>query len=39
MNLDTYIKDINQVLYESINNLKQILIWDRGSNFFLHPFS
>jgi hypothetical protein len=31
MNLDTYVKHIHQVLYEPINNIKRILIWDRGS--------
>jgi hypothetical protein len=28
MNLDTYIKHIDQVLHESITFLKQILIWN-----------
>jgi hypothetical protein len=32
INLDTHIKHIHQVLYESINYLKRILIWDRGSS-------
>jgi hypothetical protein len=27
----TYIKHIHQMLYESINTLKQILFWDGGS--------
>jgi hypothetical protein len=31
VNLDTHIKHIHQVLYESINYSKQILIWDRVS--------
>lgn len=32
MNIDTCIKHIHQV-YGSINYLKHILIWDRGSTF------
>ena len=31
MNLDTYMKHIHQVLYESIKILKRILIWDGGN--------
>jgi hypothetical protein len=27
-NLNTYIKQIHQILYESINILKRILFWD-----------
>jgi hypothetical protein len=38
MNLDTYIKYIHQVLYESNNYLKQILICDIGSSFFVSGY-
>jgi hypothetical protein len=34
MNLDTHVKHIYQVLYESINYLKRILIWYRGSAYY-----
>jgi hypothetical protein len=30
--LDTYTKHIHQLLYESINRQKRILIWDKGSS-------
>ncbi|ONL97501.1 MADS box interactor-like [Zea mays] len=39
MNLDTYIKYIHQVLYESNNYLKRILIWDRGSSFLFQDIN
>jgi hypothetical protein len=32
INLDIFIKHIHQTLDESINYLKQILIWDAKSN-------
>jgi hypothetical protein len=35
MNLDTYIIHIHQILYESINTLKQILFWDGGSTNYI----
>jgi hypothetical protein len=35
MNLDTYIKHIHQVLYELINYVKRILIWN-GVQFLEH---
>jgi hypothetical protein len=31
MNLDTYTKHIDQLLCESFQIVKQILVWDRGS--------
>jgi hypothetical protein len=31
VNLDTCVNHIHKVFYESINSLKQTLIWDRGS--------
>jgi hypothetical protein len=35
MNLNTHIKHIHQVLYDSINHVKRNLIWDRGSTIVL----
>jgi hypothetical protein len=35
MNLDTNIIHMHQILYESINTLKQIPFWDGGSISFL----
>jgi hypothetical protein len=32
LNLDTYIKQIYQLLYESTKKVKQILFWDGGSS-------
>lgn len=34
-NLDTYIKHIHQVVYESHNSLKRILIWDKEYKIWL----
>jgi hypothetical protein len=36
INLDTHIKHIHQILYESINTLKRILFWDEESICYMH---